>query len=109
MQEEFPDCVYFFQLADMTTQILNFGLAAPIDVQVGGRNNAEDYKIAQELKNEIARIPGTSDVNIFQEPNYPQINVNVDRVKSEQVGLTQRDVVGSMLVSLSASGQLSTL
>jgi len=107
MQTKFPDCVFFFQPADMTTQILNFGLAAPVDVQIGGRDNAGDYKIAKALKDDISKIPGTTDVNIFQEPNYPTVNLNVDRVKSQQAGLTQRDVVGSMLVSLSASGQLS--
>jgi multidrug efflux pump subunit AcrB len=107
MREKFPDCVSFFQPADMTTQILNFGLAAPIDVQIGGRNNDGDYKIAQAMRDEISKIPGTMDVNIFQEPNYPEVDVNIDRVKAEQAGLTQRDVVGSMLVSLSASGQLS--
>jgi multidrug efflux pump subunit AcrB len=107
MREKFPDCVSFFQPADMTTQILNFGLAAPIDVQIGGRDNDGDYKIAQAMRDEIAKIPGTTDVNIFQEPNYPEVDVNVDRVKAEQAGLTQRDVIGSMLVSLSASGQLS--
>ena len=107
MREKFPDCVSFFQPADMTTQILNFGLAAPIDVQIGGRDNDGDYKIAQAMRNDISKIPGTTDVNIFQEPNYPEVDVNVDRVKAEQAGLTQRDVIGSMLVSLSASGQLS--
>jgi multidrug efflux pump subunit AcrB len=107
MRQKFPDCVSFFQPADMTTQILNFGLAAPIDVQIGGRDNDGDYKIAQAMRNEISKIPGTTDVNIFQEPNYPEVDVNVDRVKAEQAGLTQRDVIGSMLVSLSASGQLS--
>ena len=107
MRAKFPDCTYFFQPADITTQILNFGLAAPIDVQIGGRDNAGDYKVAQSMRAEIEKIPGTTDVNIFQEPNYPAINVDVDRVKAEQAGLTQRDVVGSTLVSLSASGQLS--
>jgi multidrug efflux pump subunit AcrB len=107
MRKNFPDCVYFFQPADMTTQILNFGLAAPIDVQIGGRDNAGDYKIAQAMQEEISKIPGTTDVNIFQEPNYPEVNVNVDRVKAYQAGLTQHDVAGSMLVSLSASGQIS--
>ncbi len=107
MRKQFPDCVYFFQAADMTTQILNFGLAAPIDVQIGGRAVAADYKVAQAMREEIARIPGTNDVNIFQEPNYPEVDVNVDRVKAEESGLAQRDVAGSMLVSLSASGQLS--
>ena len=104
---EFPDCVFFFQPADMTTQILNFGLAAPIDIQIGGRNDAGEYRVAKAMRDDIAKIPGTTDVNIFQEPNYPDVDVDVDRVKSEQAGLTQRDVIGSMLVSLSASGQLS--
>lgn len=107
MLEKFPNCVFFFQPADITTQILNFGLAAPIDVQIGGRDNAGDYAVAKALKDDIAKIPGTTDVNIFQVPNYPEVSVDVDRVKSEQAGLTQRDVIGSMLVSLSASGQLS--
>jgi multidrug efflux pump subunit AcrB len=107
VHEKFPDCVEFFQPADMTTQIVNFGLAAPIDVQIGGRDNDGDYKVAQAMREEIAKLPGTTDVNIFQEPSYPEVNVDVDRVKAEQAGLTQRDVVGSMLVSLSASGQLS--
>lgn len=107
MRQKFSDCVFFFQPADMTTQILNFGLAAPIDVQIAGRSEAGNYAIARAMKEDIANIPGTTDVNIFQEPNYPQVEVNVDRVKSQQAGLTQRDVVGSMLVSLSASGQLS--
>ncbi len=107
MREKFPDCVFFFQPADMTTQILNFGLAAPIDVQIAGRATGGDYKIAQAMREEISRIPGTTDVNIFQEPNYPEVDVDVDRVKAAEAGLTQRDVAGSMLVSLSASGQLS--
>jgi multidrug efflux pump subunit AcrB len=107
VRKKFPDCVEFFQPADMTTQILSFGLAAPIDVQIGGRDNEGDYKVAQAMRDEIARIPGTTDVNIFQEPNYPEVDVSVDRVRAEQAGLSQRDVVGSMLVSLSASGQLA--
>ncbi|SEF57374.1 Multidrug efflux pump subunit AcrB [Bryocella elongata] len=107
LRKKFPDCVEFFQPADITTQILNFGLAAPIDVQVGGRDNDGDYKIAKAIRDDISRLPGTTDVNVFQEPNYPEVDVAVDRVKAQQAGLTQRDVVGSMLVSLSASGQLS--
>ena len=107
MRKKFPDCVAFFQPADMTTQILNFGLAAPIDIQIDGRDNDGDYAVAKAMRDEVAKIPGTTDVNIFQEPNYPTVGVNVDRVKAELAGLTQKDVVGSMLVSLSASGQLS--
>lgn len=107
LRNKFPDCVTFFQPADMTTQILNFGLAAPIDVQIAGRATTQDYSIARKMRDEIARIPGTTDANIFQEPNYPEVDVKVDRVRADEAGITQRDVVGSMLVSLSASGQLS--
>ncbi|WP_317889939.1 efflux RND transporter permease subunit [Terriglobus tenax] len=107
LHDKFPDSTSFFEPADMTTQILDFGLAAPIDIQIGGRDNDGDYKVARAIRDEVKRLPGTADVNIFQEPNYPTINVDVDRVRAQQAGLSQRDVVGNTLVSLSASGQLA--
>ena len=105
IHEKFPDVTCFFQPADITTQILNFGLPAAIDVQVSGRDVAHNYQIAQQIRDRIARIPGTVDVNVFQEMNYPEINIDVDRTKASQIGLTQRNVASSMLVSLSSSGQ----
>ncbi|HSV15950.1 MAG TPA: efflux RND transporter permease subunit, partial [Tepidisphaeraceae bacterium] len=100
LHEKFPDTVFFFEAANITNQILNFGLPAPIDVQVLGRNAADNYPIAEELKREIERIPGAADVHIHQVLDYPQIQVNVDRSKAGQLGLTQRDISTSLLISL---------
>ena len=101
----FPQCIFFFQPADIVTQILNAGLAAPIDVQVRGLNMDTNYALAEEIDNKIKKIPGAVDVHIKQSINGPVIQVNVDREKAGQLGFTQRDVAGSMLVSLSSSFQ----
>ena len=107
LHEKFPNVVFFFEAANITNQILNFGLPAPIDVQVVGRNAEQDYKIAQELARRIETVPGTADVHIHQVVDYPDIRVAVDRNKAGQVGLTQRDVSTSLLISLTGIGQLS--
>jgi multidrug efflux pump subunit AcrB len=107
LHEQFPDMVFFFEAANITNQILNFGLPAPIDVQVVGRNAAANYQIAQRLQAQIARIPGAADVHIHQVVDYPEIRVDVDRSKAGLVGLTQKDVSGSLLISLSSSSQIS--
>ena len=107
LHEKFPDIVFFFEAANITNQILNFGLPAPIDVQVVGRNAAANYQLAHELEVQIARIPGAADVHIHQVVDYPEIQVNVDRNKAGQVGLTQKDVSGSLLISLSGSSQIA--
>jgi multidrug efflux pump subunit AcrB len=107
LNEKFPDVLFFFEAANITNQILNFGLPAPIDVQVVSRNAASNYEIAQRLAREIALIPGAADVHIHQVVDYPVIDINVDRGKAGQVGLTQRDVATSLLISLSSSGQIA--
>ncbi|HUI58219.1 MAG TPA: efflux RND transporter permease subunit [Bryobacteraceae bacterium] len=107
LHERFPDMVFFFEAANITNQILNFGLPAPIDVQVAGRNSAVNYQIAQQLESQIARIPGAADVHIHQVVDYPEIDIDVDRSKAGQVGLTQKDVSNSLLISLSGSGQIA--
>src|SRR5262249_19604066 len=84
-----------------------FGLPAPIDVQVVGRDITSNYKLAQKLKDRIAAIPGAADVHIHQVFQQPQINLDVDRVKAGQLGLTQRDVSSSMLISLSGNNQVA--
>jgi len=101
----FPDCIFFFQPADIVTQILNAGLAAPIDVQVRGLDLYTNYKLAEEIQKKVEAIPGAVDVHIKQAINSPVINVNVDREKAAQLGFTQQDVAGSLLVSLSSSFQ----
>jgi len=107
LHQRFPDVIFFFEAANITNQILNFGLPAPIDVQVMGRDIKANYNICRELETRIARIPGAADVHIHQVVNYPEIRVNVDRVKAGQLGLTQRDVSSSLLISLSSSGQVA--
>jgi multidrug efflux pump subunit AcrB len=107
LQQRFPDVIFFFEAANITNQILNFGLPAPIDVQVMGRDIKANYNICRELETRIARIPGAADVHIHQVVNYPEIRVNVDRIKAGQLGLTQRDVSSSLLISLSSSGQVA--
>ncbi|MBZ5626192.1 MAG: efflux RND transporter permease subunit [Acidobacteriia bacterium] len=107
LHERFPEIVFFFEAANITNQILNFGLPAPIDVQVVGRNAAANFQIAHQIETQIARIPGAADVHIHQVVDYPEIQVNVDRNKAGQVGLTQKDVSGSLLISLSGSGQIA--
>jgi multidrug efflux pump subunit AcrB len=107
LRREFPDETFFFQAANMTNQILNFGLPAPIDVQIMGRNAAANYAIAQELRSRIAVIPGAVDVHVRQQVHAPTLKVLVDRTMAGQAGLTQRDVANSMLISLSSSGQVA--
>src|SRR6185436_3878625 len=75
LNETFPDVTFFFEAANITNQILNFGLPAPIDVQVVGRDAKANYEISQEIRRRIARIPGAVDVHIHQVVNYPEIRV----------------------------------
>jgi multidrug efflux pump subunit AcrB len=105
LTEKFPQETFFFAAANMTNQILNFGLPAPIDVQIVGRDQVNNYKVAQKTLKRIQAIPGVVDARIHQQIAYPTLNVNVDRDKAQQFGLTQRDVASSMLISLSGSYQ----
>jgi len=107
LRDRFPDMTFFFQPANVTTQILNFGIPSPIDLQVVGRNSDANYKIARKLADRISRIPGAADVHVHQVIDQPQISLNVDRIKASQLGLTQRDVTSNMLISLSGSGQVA--
>jgi len=107
LHEKFPDLVFFFEAANITNQILNFGLPAPLDVQVLGRNTAANYPVAQRLAERIAQIPGAADAHIHQVVDYPEIRLDVDRDRAGQVGLTQRDIAGSLLISLSSTNQIA--
>jgi multidrug efflux pump subunit AcrB len=105
--ERFPDVTFFFEAANITNQILNFGLPAPIDIQVAGRNSAANYPIAQRIAERVSHIPGAADVHIHQVVDYPEIRLDVDRAKASQLGLTQRDVSNSLLISLSSINQIA--
>jgi multidrug efflux pump subunit AcrB len=106
LPQKFPGATFSFLPADIVSQILNFGLPAPIDVQVIGNNQKANYAYANDLLKRIRTVPGIADLRIQQVFNYPQINVNVDRTLASEVGLTQRDIANSLLVTLSGSGQV---
>jgi multidrug efflux pump subunit AcrB len=103
LPREFPGVTFFFQPADMVSQILNFGLPAPIDVQITGFDQAATHAIALEVAARMARIPGAVDVHLHQVVNAPSLLVNVDRSRAAELGLTQRDVANNVLVTLSSS------
>jgi len=107
LKVQFPDYTFYFAPADIVTQILNFGLPAAVDIQISGplSNAAANYKIAQEISERVARIPGAVDVHVHQVVNSPSLQVDVDRIKAQQLGLTQSNVANSVLTSLSSSGQ----
>ena len=107
LRDEHPDATFFFQPSDIVSQILNFGLPAPIDVQIVGRNEEQNYRLARQMEARIAKIPGAADVHLHQVANAPTINVDVDRTRAMQVGLTQRDVANSVLISLSSTSQVA--
>ena len=106
LPRKFPGATFSFLPADIVSQILNFGLPAPIDVQVIGNNQKANYAYAIDLLKRIRAVPGIADLRIQQVFNYPQINVEVDRTLAAEVGLTQRDVANSLLITLSGSQQV---
>src|SRR5437588_11308909 len=106
LHHDFPDMDFCFSAPDIVCQILNFGIPAPIDIQVTGRD-PKDYDIANDIKPRVTQIPGAADVHVHQVVHGPDLRVNVDRTRAEQIGLTQNDVARTMLISLSSSGQTS--
>src|SRR5207244_2055506 len=107
LPRQFPQCTFFFEPADITSQILNFGLPAPIDVQVVGLNRDANLAVAQKLRGEIAKVPGIADAHRHQLPGRQDPRLHVDRIMAAELGLTQQDVSGSVLVSLSSTSQVS--
>jgi multidrug efflux pump subunit AcrB len=106
LPQRFPGTTFSFLPADIVSQILNFGLPAPIDVRVIGNNQKANYGYANDLLKRIRLVPGIADLRIQQVFNYPQINVDADRTFASEVGLTQRDIANSLLVTLSGSIQV---
>jgi CzcA family heavy metal efflux pump len=105
LPREFPGVEFFFQPADIVSQILNFGLPAPIDVQVVGNDINTNYQIAQQIANRMRHIPGSADVHVQQMMDLPTLELDIDRTRAAQVGVSARDVAQSVLVSLSGSFQ----
>ncbi|MGC3970918.1 MAG: efflux RND transporter permease subunit [Pirellulales bacterium] len=107
LAERFPDLTFFFQPPDIVTQVLNFGLSAPIDVQIVGprRNYEQNLAIASDLAKRMQEIPGVVDVHLQQVPRTPELRVEADRTMMSQLGLSERDISRDLLVSLSSSMQ----
>jgi multidrug efflux pump subunit AcrB len=111
LPKRFPDLRFFFQPADIVNQVLNFGQAAPIDIQVTGPNNPDGYKgayaAARKIVHDVRAVPGLVDAHIFQVPNAPALAVGVDRTLASQMGMTQRDVSDSVVTALTSSMMVS--
>ena len=105
LNRAFPGVAFFFQPADIVSQVLNFGLPSPIDIQVVGRDQKGNYAIANEIAGELRRIPGAVDVHVQQMFDLPSLQVTTDRTKIHEVGFTERDVASSLLIALSGSFQ----
>jgi multidrug efflux pump subunit AcrB len=105
LPKEFPEATFSFLPADMVSQILNFGLPAPIDVQIVGPNVEASRQFADNLLNELRQVPGAADLRIQQAFDQPKFHLQVDRTKAAEGGFTQRDIANNLLVSLSGSFQ----
>jgi multidrug efflux pump subunit AcrB len=103
LTRSFPGSTIYFQTADIVSQVLNFGLSAPIDVQVEDNDLTRSYAVANKLRDKIRTVPGAADVHVKQVLDYPTLRLDVDRQRASEVGMTQRDVANSMLVSLASS------
>jgi len=104
---EFPGTQFFFQPAAMISQILNFGVPAPVDIQLIGPDEKANYQLAEQITNRIQHIPGAVDVHVQQLRSYPAIFLNVDRTRVQSVGISQQDVANSVLLTLSSSAQVT--
>jgi multidrug efflux pump subunit AcrB len=107
LEPEFPGCTFYFQSADIVSQVLNFGTAAPIDLQVEGADLARDEALATRLRADLKGIPGLADVRIKQVMDYPGLKLDVDRERAAQLGLTQLGVANTMLISLASNSLVS--
>ena len=107
LADQYPGVTFYALPVDIVTQILNFGLSAPIDIQIVGPDLYGNRALAERMLNEVRYVPGAADARIQQPFNYPNFTVNVDRTRASEVGLTQQNVAASLLVALSGSFQTS--
>jgi len=103
LPRQFPGSLFYFQTADIVSQVLNFGLPAPIDVQIQDVNFDRSYVLAQRLLKRMKLIPGVADAHLVQVLNYPGLQIDVDRLRAAKLRVSQRDVANNMLASLSSS------
>ena len=106
LNQQFPGNLFYFLPADIVSQTLNFGLPAPFDIQIVGRDQENNRRVAANLVEQIRHIPGAVDAHVQQPDDLPRLNVAVDRTKAAELGLTEQNVANSVLLSLSGSGQV---
>jgi multidrug efflux pump subunit AcrB len=107
LRQQFSHVTFAFLPADMVSQILNFGLPAPIDVQVAGSNSEATRRFVNSLLNQMQHVPGAADLRIQQAFDQPKLHLEVDRTKAAEGGYTQQDIANNLLISLSGSFQTS--
>ncbi|MBB5318114.1 efflux RND transporter permease subunit [Tunturibacter empetritectus] len=105
LPKQFPGTSFFFEPADIVSQTLNFGVPAPLDIQLVGKDFESNFAIASQIAEKMRAVPGAVDVHIQQLVDQPRLQYNIDRTRIQQVGLTERDVADNVLVSLSSSFQ----
>jgi len=106
LNRDFPGSTFYFLPADIVNQTINFGIPAPFDIQIVGRERDKNRAVAQKLAEKIRKIPGAVDVRVQQPSDQPELHFAVDRTKASQIGLSERDVANSVLLSLSGSSQV---
>ena len=107
LARDFPDASFYFQNADIVNQVLNFGVSAPIDIQIQDSNFARSYVVAQKLLRTIKTIPGVVDAHVVEAFNFPGLQVDVDRLRAAEVGVTQKDISSNLLTALVSSSGTS--
>ncbi len=107
LPQQFPGTQFAFLPADMSSQILNFGAPAPLDISIAGRDSKANEAYAMSIMNRLKSIPGIADVRLQQSTSYPQLDVKVDRIRASGLGITERDVTNSMVASLAGSSQVA--
>ena len=109
LPRDFPGTTFYFIPADIVTQILNFGLPAPIDIQIDGPDIVGNSRVADKMLSELNHVRGLVDLRVQQQSDYPKFHVDVDRTKAAQGGFTERDIANSLLISLSGSFQVTPM
>ncbi len=107
IQQEMPELTTYFQSGGMVDAVLNQGLPAPIDLQVSGSNMEADYSLAAQLASEIRKIPDVNDVYIPQDLDYPSLQLNIDRLRASELGLSQKEVVDNVITALTSNGMIA--
>ena len=106
LNQQFPGAIFYFLPADIVTQTINFGLPAPFDIQIVGRNLDENRRVAAMLAEKVRHVRGAVDVRVQQPGNLQRLAFDIDRTKASQMGLSERDIAGSILLGLSGSSQV---